>query len=500
MEFSTKVLRGRQGTIRRNWGFQTALWCSIHWATCYVGVELLLQGDTFMGVPYVQRDLAMGAVVFSILMVLLITFICIVWMAITGRLGEYFNMLRYPHKDCHLYMVCAAMGCLGEPIIYYTGSLLNSAFVTAMTLFYPLIGTLMARFWYREIVPRMCWVGLAFVLGGCFILYFPLVLDTTSGVFLLYVVAGLLVGIDWGVEGGLSSRVQDTTDSSVGVAVRYTYELGMWAVILVASLLMVPGCGLPQQVASVAVSPDMLFILLLAGCLAFDYFGWYKSFALCGVCCGMAVTDISGYVAAIVATVVTLTLPSWSTVGACLVTMVGVFIIYYSGKDLLGAIRDVDVTPMRRDIQSRRHLSQLPLKGRAIVMIAQQGTAWDWELADAIAQGPRRRRQRNEVQLSLIEAAAAGMIVALEENVDDGAHFAEGKLLSRYSLTRFGYERLLSSGLVEANDARQRAAVRSFRLHGAAYGSERYCAANDFWSRSMADAATVRNGRQGGSR
>ena len=452
MELSTRVLRDRQATIRRNWGFQTALWCSIHWATCYVGVELLLQGDAFLGVPYAQRDLVAAALVFSVLMVFLITCICIVWMAVTGKIKEYLNMLRHPHRDCMFYLASAMMGCVGEPIIYYTGSLLDSAFVTAMTMFYPLVGALMARLWYKEIIPRMCWMGLAFVFGGCFILYFPLAFDTSGSVFVLFVIAGILVGIDWGVEGAFAARAQDTTDSSVGVAVRYTYEAVLWVVILVASAVIAPQLDLVGHIPHTVASPDILFILLLAGCLTFDYLGWYKSFALCGVCCGLAVTDISGYVAAIVATTVTLTVPSWPTVIACVITLVGVFVIYTSGKDILGVMRNVDVTPRRCTAQSSRLLAQLPLKSQALVLIAENGPAWDWELADRlsedVANQKRRRRKRNEVRLSLIEAAAAGMIVALDENVDDGGSFAEGKLLSRYTLTGFGYERLVHNGLI----------------------------------------------------
>jgi hypothetical protein len=95
---------------------------------------------------------------------------------------------------------------------------------------------------------------------------------------------------------------------------------------------------------------------------------------------------------------------------------------------------------------------KLHQKGFLLTALSRESVAWDYALvARTVAEyGVAGRRGINAIRIALDEMASAGLIERVEERLDDGAHFAVGKVLFRYRLTDFGRRRMQDTGLPPA--------------------------------------------------
>gem|GEM_PF-2012426 len=454
MEQPTTMLRSRQNAVRYNWGFRFALWCSILWGTFFVAVGLLVRDDRFMGVAFSVRDSFHAAYVIESIVAVLIAVMCLAWLGFTGKLLDYAKVMFGHHRENHMLMLCALFGGLASYLSYVVGSWVDTTFAIGMVMFYPILGGIVAHLWSHERISQRCIVGLVFIISGCIVLYLPAVFGTEFGQrVLLSCTLGLLSGIGWGMEAVLASRVMDFVDSEVSNAVRYAYEAILWLVITAIVLIAPTGVPLPAYYAEVFSSPtSLVFLFFISLCFMLNAFSWYKSFTLCGVAKGLALSDLSGIISALYGMLLITASPSWTETLACMIMGVGVFIVYDRESRTAATLRDVDMTPSVRRLRRSRSTEMLPNKVYALVEIAEKGPLWDYDVVRAMesrAVDPHRKaRFRRQIRVYLIEASAAGLLAPIEERVDDGSCISQGLLLSRYALTEYGCARLQNMGFM----------------------------------------------------
>lgn len=454
MQYSVDILRSRQNMVRYNWGFQFALWCSILWGTFYLGIELLVHNDGFMGVPFAARDPFHTACVVAALTAVMLAVFCVIWVAISGKLTDWAKMMCSFRHENRLLLGGAVLGGMAAWLSYIVGNWVDTTFAVGMVMFYPVIGGIVAHLWYRERISRRCILGLAVVVTGCIVLYMPAFADSLGSTVVLSCFMGLLAGTGWGLEAVLATRAMDVVDSEVSVAVRYTYEALIWIVFSLVMSFMPQVMPIQAYYISVLTNPiSVVLLLIITLCFSLNYFAWYKSFILCGVAKGLAISDLSGFVTVVLGMFLLTSFPSWSEVFACMIMAIGVFIVYNDVGRALTVIRDIDLTPLSRRVELARSTDRLTEKTAAMMTIAENGVLWDYEVAQMMTEGIKEHRRlhrtRNQIRTYLIESAAAGMITAVDGRIDDGDQFSKGKLLSRYALTEFGLERLRHMGFVE---------------------------------------------------
>lgn len=452
MKYSVKNLRDRQNKIRYNWGYQFALWCALLWGTCYESLGLLLSRDSFLPAGPGARDPYALGTALAVILTVMIAVISVVWVSCTSGFGEVRKTLLTSKRVTLYYVVTAAVGGVAAWSTYVTAGLLDTLFAVACVIFYPVVGMVLSQSWLREKISGKAKAGMAVILLGWLVLYAPAILGgAPSAGYLL----GVLTGIGWGIEGAFAGRALEVTDAASGVAVRFCIETAMWAVLLIVLAVFRPSGTTLAYIGAILRSPfSMLMLFTIALCLTFNYIAWYRAFSLVGVFNGLVVSDVSGFVVVAVTMLLGMAMPKWPEIIAALLMLFGVFIVYYGGNRGAAVLRDVSLTPRAERGPARPGADALHLKGQALLLVEQGGPIWDFEVADALSEGMaggrRRAHCRDVVRTSLIEARAVGLLVSVEEAVDDGERFKKGKLLSRYQITEYGYNRLVGSGLLRA--------------------------------------------------
>lgn len=454
-------LREKQNRVCYNWGFQFALWCSILWGISYQFLEILITRDTFSqlkkaaGYPYAQ-----GAALSAVLTAM-ITLISMIWLLFTGEIREIRRAALASPKLSRNFLVQAVTGGLAAWATYVTAGLSNTVFAVSGVMFYPLLGALIARKYLSERIPSKIRGGMLMICAGWALFYFPPVMRSTWGQNTwVGGMLGLLTGIGWAVEGVTASGTSDLIDTDTCVAVRYLYECVLWAVFLLPLGLFRPECLLWQSVRHLLRDPYSMGILfLIALCLCFNYFSWYRSFTLMGVTEGLVISNVSGFATVLTGMLLAISMPSWTETAASSIMIFGIFQVYWNGISSTGIYRGVNLAPVLSppfSPDSPEKNPAAPLKARLLLLIAAKGPLWDFEAADLLIRhipSPRaRQRNRNRLRTCMIEARAAGLLTSVEEAIDETPYFQTGKLLSCYQLTAYGYERLAQNRLLHPEE------------------------------------------------
>ena len=547
MALEHQALSKRQSTIRYNWGFRFAIWCALLWGFSFQGIGMLFDGSSFLASAQVATNpLIMGAMV-ALFISILVALIAFIWMVLGGSFAEWrYAICRFNRLNL-LYLLCATLGGGATVASIIIANLLGVTFAVGMVIFYPVIGALIANLWYNEKISRRALCGLLVIVAGCACLYVPDMLafltdadkhpplpvgnlpsgglstqalafhdpSATSPISLIAPVArngnpllicclGVLVGIGWGAESALASRAMDFTNARVGVSIRFTYEaIIMVLICLVCVLFLKSSLPLVSTWTTILThSRTLLLMAIIALCLVLNYFSWYQSLLFCGVCRGTAVSDISGFVTVVLGMLLMLSNPSLLTIVACMLMLLGVYLVYCGQSANLSVLRNVDLMPIEKPLKLLGNPPVLGVKSLALGLIATNGGAWDQELlaymkgachanAPSSALAPsaaasalllaasappaatpappaatpappaatpappaatpappaappstHHKKLRHNLQLALIELTAAGLIVAVDDTLDKQAGDHQETLHVRYQLTGFGQTRL----------------------------------------------------------
>ncbi len=97
---------------------------------------------------------------------------------------------------------------------------------------------------------------------------------------------------------------------------------------------------------------------------------------------------------------------------------------------------------------------KLHTKGWLLVRLAEGGAAWDSELADAARAEYGPGTALGGICLALEELASGGLVQRLSERLLPGA-LQTPRLSFRYTLTRFGMQRMRDTGLASTTEKMQ---------------------------------------------
>lgn len=463
MEVSIRVLKERQDTVRSNWGFVFALLCAVLWGTCYQGIGFLQQGEIFGATPFVGADPFASSFFIAACLSLFIFVVLFIWLIPNGQTTEWLRFITSFGKRNLLCLIGAFCGGVAAWSTYVIAASVDTTFSVIMVMFYPAVGMLMSKKLLNEKVARNYYIGLGVIVLGWIALYLPdLVFSSLTDHIPIYII-GAIAGIGWGIEGAIATKVMETVDVNVVVATRYAYEFVLWIVAAFFLSILIPGFfdELGFYVTSVSTIHGVTLVII-ACCLAFNYLCWHKSFLLCGVSKGLAVSDVSGFVTVIVGMLLLTSFPDWTAVFACILMAVGVFIIYNSDSSAGAILRDVDrsIVPPLINGTFEKEMSD---KQAALQTVAARGALWDYEVVKHLCEkaglGATQTRRKKQIRVYLIEATAMGIVVPVDHAIDPGDYFGKGKLLTQYALTRYGQSRIGVLPAEEVHDGDDRFAA-----------------------------------------
>jgi hypothetical protein len=95
-------------------------------------------------------------------------------------------------------------------------------------------------------------------------------------------------------------------------------------------------------------------------------------------------------------------------------------------------------------------VSKLHIKGYILQTLnRRQEGLWDHQIAEQVLKeyGLRGDYWRGTVRVTLTDLHAGGLIEEIEQALDDGSHFGDGKVLFKFRLSPFGLERMRDTGL-----------------------------------------------------
>jgi hypothetical protein len=74
---------------------------------------------------------------------------------------------------------------------------------------------------------------------------------------------------------------------------------------------------------------------------------------------------------------------------------------------------------------------------------------WDHQIAEQVLQEYRLHGDywRGTVRVTLTDLHSGGLLEEIEQALDDGTYFGDGKILFKFRLSRFGLERMQDTGL-----------------------------------------------------
>lgn len=95
-------------------------------------------------------------------------------------------------------------------------------------------------------------------------------------------------------------------------------------------------------------------------------------------------------------------------------------------------------------------MSKLHIKGYILQILQQrQEGLWDHQIAQQVLNeyGLHGQYWRGNVRLTLTDLYAGGLLEEMDQALDDGSHFGDGKVLFKFRVSPFGLERMRDTGL-----------------------------------------------------
>lgn len=94
-------------------------------------------------------------------------------------------------------------------------------------------------------------------------------------------------------------------------------------------------------------------------------------------------------------------------------------------------------------------MAKIHIKGRMLQYLEEKQPLWDYQISDRVMEeyGLSGDYWRGTVRVLLADLFSCGLIESVEEDVDEGLYFGEGKVLFSYVLSQFGRERMVDTGL-----------------------------------------------------
>ncbi|PLR81271.1 hypothetical protein CVD25_05450 [Bacillus canaveralius] len=100
-------------------------------------------------------------------------------------------------------------------------------------------------------------------------------------------------------------------------------------------------------------------------------------------------------------------------------------------------------------------MPKMHMKGRILQIVrensnGQKNGIWDYNIADKILTEYQLAGDyaKGNVRVTLTDLFSGALIETIEEKIDEGEHFGEGKILFKFALTSFGEQRMRDTGII----------------------------------------------------
>ena len=339
----------RQRSVR--WGFYWALWCAVLWGAWYLpGTALWYEAPFNVLSTGDQGDLLLAAAIITSLSSIAVLLFLFFWIGVLEKWPEYGRTVRQWRIAKWYYLGAVFGGPCALFGSYLAIGYVGPVFAAIAALMYPVVGTTVARFWYKEKISPRAIIGVVVILIGGASIYLPGLLSELSkpdGRVWLGYIGGLMAAFGWGIEGAIAGRALDVSDPDVGITLKFTAEALCWIVLILPGIWWFGHADVMTLMVSALNSKALLWILLAGVSFGFCYVAWYKSFPLIGVGRGQAIGALYGVFAVIFLSIFTLNPPQWHFLISLTLTIAGGLIIFTERAEMLEVIRADSTAPVR---------------------------------------------------------------------------------------------------------------------------------------------------------
>lgn len=330
----------------QRWGFMWALWTAILWGAWYVPGTALWFEHPYVDIPADAQSLRLAATaVMTWVHAITVFLFLLLWNMVLGKVKDYGRTMGRFRKISKWYALASLCG--GPMAIfgsYMAMGFVGSVFAAVTSLFYPVIGAVIARLWYKEKISSRAAIGMAIIIFGGVVIYGPSMfgeIDPSNKHAWLGYVGGIMSAIGWGAEGAVAGRAMDVSDPDVGIHCRFTYEIFFWGLFILPFLAAFTDLPIKDLiVGTITNDKAMLWITLAASCHAYCYTAFYKSFSLIGVGRGEAIGNLYAVFALIFIAAFTLQFPQWYFILGLVLTVLGSFVMFSESAESVSELRD----------------------------------------------------------------------------------------------------------------------------------------------------------------
>jgi drug/metabolite transporter (DMT)-like permease len=327
---------------RVNKGYMWALFTAVLWALWYIPGTIIWAIPPFDAMWFNIADptgagLYESATTATMLVAILITafnaltviLALLVWNAYLGKFGEIKRTIKELHP-CSKWFFAASM--FGGPVAilgaFMAIGFIGPAFGAISALLYPVIGSILAYYWYGEKISKRAALGIfVIIIGGITIFGGGIMAELGTGsVKWLGYVGGLMCALGWGIEGAIAGKGLDIAEPDVGITIRFLGENIIWWIIIIPIVAL---AGFPIiEYAIAAINPLAIMVLSFAGItFGYCYVSWYKSFPLIGVARGQGVANLYGLCVVIFLYLFFAQVPAWTILVGGALCVLGSFVM-----------------------------------------------------------------------------------------------------------------------------------------------------------------------------
>jgi drug/metabolite transporter (DMT)-like permease len=335
----------------QRWGFMWATWTAILWGAWYVPSTALWFEHPYVDIPPDQDTVRLAATaVMTWIHALVVMVFLTLWNGALGKLEDYARTLVRFRKISKWYALASLCG--GPLAIfgsYMAMGYVGPVFAAISSLFYPVVGAVIATLWYKENITSRAALGMALIIMGGMVVYGPGLfgeIDPTRHNAWLGYLGGIMSALGWGAEGAVAARAMDVTDPDVGLQCRFSFEVLFWGVLILPLLALFTSLPIGSLlVETLTCGKAMLWITLSAAAHAYCYTSFYKSFSLIGVGRGEAIGNLYAVFALIFIAAFTLQFPQWYFLVGLIFTVLGSFVMFGEGAESVSHLRNIAPAP-----------------------------------------------------------------------------------------------------------------------------------------------------------
>jgi drug/metabolite transporter (DMT)-like permease len=330
----------------QKWGFMWALWTAILWGAWYIPGTALWLEQPYLDISVDQQSLRLAATaVMTWIHAISVFLFLILWNMVLGKVKDYGRTMVRFRKISKWYALASLCG--GPLAIfgsYMAMGFIGPVFAAISSLFYPVIGAIIARLWYKEKISKRAAIGMWVIIFGGMVIYGPSLFGemyaNNSNAWLGYL-GGIMSAIGWGAEGAVAARAMDVSDPDVGIQCRFSFEILFWSLFILPFIALFTDMPIQHLIiATLSNKTAMLWIMLASACHAYCYTAFYKSFSLIGVGRGEAIGNLYAVFALIFIAAFTLQLPEWYFILGLILTVTGSFIMFSESAESVVQLRD----------------------------------------------------------------------------------------------------------------------------------------------------------------